>query len=209
MKNNLSQKKYSVILADPPWQFRVWNKDTGNGRSAEAYYSTMSIDDICALPVSNLANDNCALFLWCVWPSIFEYVPPLLKAWGFEYKTLAFEWWKLNKKWHKAFSPMLMAAKDYSFLEKMFAFGMGYYTRANSEPCLLAVKGKMPVSIKSERNFIIAPIRDHSRKPDEQYSKIERLYPGQNYLELFARNKRVGWSSWGNEIKNDIVLGEE
>lgn len=197
---------YDVILADPPWSFRVWNRDTGNGRSAESHYPTMTIDELCDLPIGDLAADNCALFLWCVWPSIFEYVPPLLKAWGFEYKTLGFEWWKLNKKWHRAFLPMMLQCGDYTFLERLFFMGMGYYGRANSEPCLLAIRGNMPVVSRAERNFIIAPIQEHSRKPDDQYRKIEALYPEANYLELFARRKRAGWSSWGNQVECDIRI---
>lgn len=199
--------KYDVILADPPWEFQVWEPDTGHDRSAESYYSTMGVEGLCALPIKELAAPNCALFLWCVWPSIFKYVPPLLDAWGFEYRTLGFEWWKLNKRWDKAYLPMIQTVESYSWLEKMFAFGMGYYTRANSEPCLLAVRGSMPVAVRNERNFIIAPIQEHSRKPDEQYSKIEALYPNASYLELFARRKsRPGWHYWGNEIEPDLPL---
>ncbi len=84
---------------------------------------------------------------------------------------------------------------------------MGYYTRANSEPCILAVRGSMPVAIHNERNLIISPIRDHSRKPDEQYSKIERLYPNMRYLEMFARHKwSDDWDVWGDEVKDSIEI---
>jgi len=200
---------FDVILVDPPWDFRVWNKDTGNGRSPSAHYPTMSIDELCNLPVRDFAAENCALFMWCVWPSIFEFVPPLLKSWGFTYKTLGFEWWKLNQRWERFYNPMMLLTGQYHSLERLFAMGMGYYSRANSEPCLLAVRGTMPVATRAERNYIIAPIREHSRKPDEQYGKIERLYPHRRYLELFARHKRVGWSSWGNQVKSDIELAME
>ena len=108
---------YDVILADPPWSFKVWNKDTGNGRSAEAHYPTMSLDDICALPIRDLASPNCVLFMWSVWPSIFE-AEKVITAWGFKYKTLGFEWWKLNKSWERA----LLPASGYKWLEKMFFF---------------------------------------------------------------------------------------
>lgn len=196
--------KYSVILADPPWPFRVWNKDTGSGRSAEAHYKTMSLADICALPIKDLAAPNCALFMWAVWPSIFD-AEKVINAWGFEYKTLAFEWWKLNKAWEKAQFP-IFAHTDYKWLEKLFFFGMGYYTRCNSEPCLLATHGKMPVAVHNERNYIIAPVREHSRKPDEQYEKIERLYPIGPRLELFARHRRPGWDAFGNQVEGSIKL---
>lgn len=180
--------KYDVILADPPWAFRVWNRDTGAGRSAEAHYPTMSLAELCALPVKDLAADNCALFLWAVWPSIFEYVPPLLDDWGFTYKTNAFLWVKSNKSGFGHF------------------MGMGYYTRANSEPCLLAIKGKMPVSDRGVTEILYSPVREHSRKPDDQYNKIQRLYPGRRYIELFARRKWPGWDSWGNQVPSDVQI---
>ena len=179
---------YDVILADPPWSFRVWDEDTGNGRAPRAHYDTMPIEELCKLPIRDLASKNCALFLWAVWPSMFENVPPLLDAWGFKYKSLAWIWVK--------------ALKDGTG----FATGMGYYSRANSEPCLLAVKGNMPVANRDVLAVIHSPRRAHSQKPDEQYSKIERLYPDKRYLELFARQKREGWDSWGNEITSDIQL---
>jgi len=178
---------YDVILADPPWQFRVWNKDTGNGRSAESHYPTMSLDDICNIPVSQFASINCALFLWAVWPSIFD-AQRVIESWGFEYKTKAWSWVKANKT---GFG---------------FFVGMGYYTRANDEPCLLATRGKMPVARRDIQALIYSPVREHSRKPDDQYRKIEALYPNKKYLELFARRKRDGWDSWGNEIESDIFF---
>jgi N6-adenosine-specific RNA methylase IME4 len=195
--------QYDVILADPPWSFKVWDKDTGQGRSPSAHYNTMSLDDICALPIRELANKNCVLFLWTVWPSIFD-AQRVIEAWGFKYKSLGFEWWKLNKGWNKASVPMFNT--EYKWLERLFFFGMGYYTRTNSEPCLLATKGNMPVAVHNERNFIIAPVREHSRKPDEQYAKINNLYPNTTRLELFARHKQPGWDVFGNEVEGSISL---
>jgi N6-adenosine-specific RNA methylase IME4 len=200
--------KYDIILADPPWAYEVWDKDTGSGRSAESHYPTMTLDDICKLPVAEVADKNCVLFIWGVWPSIFD-VKDVIESWGFKYKTLAFEWVKLNTSgvgWH---------------------VGMGYYTRANPEPCLLAVRGKAPVVVHDERNLLVTyedemfglPLitkrREHSRKPDEQYGKIERLYPhtlnplnvlGSRRLEMFARRSRPGWDVFGNEVENSISL---
>ena len=197
--------KYDIILADCPWNFEVWNQDTGNGRSPSNHYQTLSVDEICKFPVADLASDNCALFFWVVWPRLFD-AQTVIKAWGFEYKTLGFEWWKLNKLWDRTWTPVLDVLKGYRWLERLFFFGLGYYTRANSEPCLLAVKGDMPVAVHNERNFIIAPIRKHSQKPDEQYGKIERLYPGRRYLELFARQRRPGWDAFGNEVQDSIPM---
>lgn len=197
--------KYDVVLADPPWNFDVWNEDTGSGRSPSAHYKTQSLEWICNLGVSDLADRNCALFLWVPWPRIFD-AQLVMKAWGFRYATLGFEWWKLNKGW-QSYLANFVGMTSYRLLETMFHFGMGYYTRANSEPCLLGIKGSMPVKVHDERNFIISPLRKHSQKPDEQYDKIERLYPGMKYLELFARQRRPGWDAFGNEIEGSIQIG--
>lgn len=176
---------YSVILADPPWSFRTYS-DKGTGRSPS--YPTLTAEQLAALPVGELVGDNAALFLWCCWPSIFRDVPAVLQAWGFSYRACAFIWIKANRGGAGIFR------------------GLGYYTRANSEPCLLAVRGSMPVSDRSISQVIYSPVRRHSQKPAEQYERIERLYPDREYLELFAREKRPGWSSWGNEIQSDIRL---
>lgn len=181
-------ERYDIILADPPWQYKVWSRDAGAGRSAESHYPTMTLDAICALPVRELAAQDACLFLWVVWPSLFD-AKKVIEAWGFEYKTLAWTWVKANKSGVGFFT------------------GMGYYTRANTEPCLLATRGNIgrPEN-RGIRSLIYAPVREHSRKPDEQYQKIERLYPGKRYLELFARRKREGWASWGNEVVCDVKL---
>lgn len=104
-----------------------------------------------------------------MWPQIFD-ARLVIESWGFEYKTLAWEWVKLN--------PSGVG----------FHMGMGHYTRSNPEPCLLGIRGSMPVDDRSIRNLIVSPIREHSRKPDEQYGKIDKLYPGANKIELFARH---------------------
>lgn len=180
-------QKYSVILADPPWDFKVWNRDTGSGRSPSAHYKTMDLDSICALPVGDLAEKNCALFIWGVFPRIFD-TEKVINAWGFKYKTIAWVWVKLTKR------------------EKKFFTGMGYYTRANAEPCFLAVRGKMPVQVHDVLSIIAAPVRAHSQKPDEQYEKIARLYPDGNRLEMFARRRQPGWDVFGNEVEESIAL---
>ena len=176
-----------VVLADPPWKFKVWDRDTGQGRSAESHYPTMSIEDICNLSISKIINKNAALFLWTTFPVLPEAFK-VIEAWGFEYKTIAWSWIKAKKSGFGHF------------------MGMGYYTRANSEPCLLAIKGSMPVEAHDVLSLIYSQVREHSRKPDDQYRKIERLYPGRVYAELFARKKREGWLSWGNEIDSDFNL---
>ena len=182
--------KFDIILADPPWRFEAWDEDTGNGRSAESHYSTMSVEDICALQIP--AAHHSILFIWAVWPMLPDALT-VIESWGFEYKTIGWTWVKAN--------PLGMG----------FFTGMGYYTRANTEPCLLATRGKtLPVARHDIQALIYSPVRNHSQKPDEQYPKIEKLYPGRNYLEMFARQKgRPGWSYWGNEIESDIEIGME
>lgn len=201
--------KYKIIYADPAWEFRVWSRDTGSGRSAEAHYRTMPLEDICRLPVQDIAAPGCVLFLWGVWPSLPDAFK-VLEAWDFEYKTLAWEWVKLNKLWYKylpgLFAPDSRAYSDW--LPRLFSIGMGYYTRANPEPCLLAIfkNGKKhapsaPVAVRNERNLLFAPLREHSQKPLEAYEKINRLYPNAwPRLEMFARNTAPGWDFAGNHL---------
>lgn len=181
---------YDVILADPPWAFRTWSKK-GNGRGPESHYPTLTREQLAALPIGNLVGPNAALFLWACWPSLLRDVPALLEAWGFTYRTLAFIWVKQTPRGQGLHA------------------GLGYYSRANSEPCLLAVRGRMPVTAHDVHQVIMTPVRRHSQKPDEQYGRIERLYPGRRYLELFARQKgRPGWDYWGNEVESDLALAQ-
>jgi N6-adenosine-specific RNA methylase IME4 len=181
--------QYDVILADPPWHFKVWNEDSGTKKSAQRHYSIMKVEDICALDIRPLMAENCVLFLWTTWPTIFTYPVKVMKAWGFKYRTEAWTWVK--------------ATKD----RKGWRYGTGYYTRANTEPCLLAVKGRMPVQDKGVLGLIVEPGREHSRKPDVQYELIERLYPNMRYLELFARQHRAGWDVFGEEVEGSISIG--
>ena len=183
---DLKRGHYGAILADPPWKFlTLWKTDTGPGnRNAE--YPTMTEAEIAALPVRKLAAPDCILFLWGIWilmPKLF----PIIEAWGFEYKSCAFDWMKADVRQIDMF-------KD----EGDVQMGLGYWTRANSEPCLLATRGKPKRLNADVRQGIIAPRREHSRKPDCVYERIERLVKGP-YCELFARNTRKGWTSWGLE----------
>lgn len=171
--------KFKVIYADPAWRFKVWSRDTGMGRSADSHYQTMTLDAIKQLPVRDIADKDCALFLWATMPMLPEAIE-VGKAWGFKYTTAGFAWAKTTKtgKWH---------------------IGMGYYTRANVELCLLFTRGRVPRLSKAVRQLVVAPVREHSRKPDEIYERIEALFPGA-YCELFARNPRNGWTALGNGI---------
>ena len=185
---NIRPKKYGAILADPPWPFRTWIGDRLPTRIASAVgatpYKTMAFSDIEELPVASYAATDCALFCWIVWPSMPDALK-VIEAWGFTYKTCAFCWNKGNS---------LPLFPD-DFKDKM---GLGYWTRANSEVCLLATRGKPKRLNADVRQIIQAPLREHSRKPDEIYGRIERLVDGP-YLEMFARQQQPGWDVLGNE----------
>ena len=175
------RRKYGVIYADPPWSFRNWSAK-GTGRNAISHYDCLDFTALAALPIADLAKDNCVLFLWAtdpLLPRAFE----LLRAWGFEYKTVAFYWVKLNAK------PKHNAD---------FFTGLGYWTRANPEQCLLATRGKPARLAKDVRRLVIERRREHSRKPDCVRERIERLVAGP-YLELFARETKRGWDCWGDQ----------
>lgn len=170
--------KYGAILSDPPWNFKCWS-GKGTARAADNHYDTMKLADIKALPVGDLAAEDCALFLWCVMPQLPEAIE-VGRAWGFEYKTCAFSWMKLNKK-----SPGIFT-------------GLGYWSRANAELNLLFTRGSPKRLNRDVKQAILEPVREHSRKPDTTYERIERLVGGP-YLELFSRSDRPGWTSWGHE----------
>lgn len=180
-------KKYGIIYADPPWHYRVYSKK-GAGRSAESHYPTMTIEEIQALPVSELADKDCALFMWITFPLLKESLS-VLSSWGFKFKTIAFVWIKQNRK------------SDSQF------WGMGYWTRANAEFCVLATKGKPKRMAKNVHQVIVSHIEEHSKKPDEARRRIVRLMGDLPRIELFARQKSAGWDVWGNEVESDIILG--
>jgi N6-adenosine-specific RNA methylase IME4 len=171
-----SDRRYAVLYADPPWHFEVYNEESGVERAAGNQYSTMSLDEICALPVLNLASPDAALFMWTTVPHLCESFD-VLAAWGFEYKT--------NIVW----------VKD--------KIGLGYFVRNQHELLLVATRGDMPSPSPANRppSVIHAPRREHSRKPDEAYELIEQMYPELPKIELFARQARAGWAAWGNEVE--------
>lgn len=196
--DSLPHNHFGAIYADPPWTFQAWY--AGGWRKREdgtryysspsprsAQYDTMSVDDICALPVAKLAATDSVLFMWGCWSTLKQSIQ-VMDAWGFEYKTCAFSWIKANGK------QIDMFAED-----EIPDMLLGYWTRANSEYCLLGTRGKPKRLSADVRQAIIEPRRQHSRKPDCVYERIERLVKGP-YLELFARQTRPGWTSWGNEV---------
>ena len=188
----LEPNGYGAILADPPWKFDFWYGDRqGRARlptSRDLPYEVMKDDDLCQFPIAELAADDCVLFLWTCWPML-ERTFPILAAWGFKYKTCAFCWVKANTRQIDMFRE-----------DADPRMGMGYWTRANSEVCLLATRGHPKRQAADVRQAIIEPLREHSRKPDGIHQRIERLVAGP-YCELFARQKRPGWTVWGNQTE--------
>lgn len=175
--------KYKIIYADPPWRYECKNVQG----AAENHYPTMSIDELCALPVEELADRDCALFLWVTFPMLPESLR-LIKAWGFTFKTVAFVWLKQNRK------------------SLTWFYGLGRWTRGNAEICLLAVRGKPKRQSAKVHQFIIAPIERHSKKPDVTRDKIVELLGDVPRVELFARQSPPGWDVWGNEVESTVEL---
>jgi N6-adenosine-specific RNA methylase IME4 len=191
----LPRGHFGAILADPPWHFAAWSSPTAletrlhkgsknYGSSRGPTYDTADDKEICSLPVAELATPDCVLFLWTCWP-VLRRSFAVLDSWGFTYKTCAFSWLKADQ--YRLFA-----------LQEDVRMGLGYWTRANTEPCLLATRGKPKRQAVDVRQGILEPIREHSRKPDCVHERIERLVAGP-YLELFARQSRPGWTTWGNE----------
>ena len=181
MTEGLPIGTYNIIYADPPWRYEQ-RKVQG---AAENHYPTMSIDELCALPVETLAEKDCLLFLWATFPQLPEALR-LIRAWGFTFKTVAFVWLKLNKK-----SPT-------------WFYGLGYWTRGNAEICLLAKRGKPKRRSAGVHQFIISPVEEHSKKPDVTRDKIIELAGDLPRVELFARQTSPGWDVWGNEVEPTI-----
>jgi N6-adenosine-specific RNA methylase IME4 len=172
--------KYHVAYGDPPWPYATYSAK-GKGRSQEAYYDTMAVADIAALPVREMMADDSVLLLWVTKP-ILQLAFQVIEAWGFQYRTVGFTWVKLTRSSNGAEAPADMR----------FHFGLGFWTRANPELCLLATRGNPKRIGRDVPELIVSPVREHSRKPDEVYKRIERLVAGP-YVELFARQHRPSW----------------
>jgi N6-adenosine-specific RNA methylase IME4 len=197
---DLEPGKYGAILADPPWKFETWGSQDNAATFVDRHYETMSRAAIEALPVAQLSAKDSVLFLWVTWPTLVQAIT-LIERWGFTYKTCAFCWMKANALQIEMFRDDITAHMT-----------TGYWTRSNSEVCLLASRGKPKRLNADVRQGIIAPRREHSRKPDGIHERIERLVAGP-YVELFARQRRSGWDSWGNETDKfkprEVASGEE
>lgn len=199
---------FKVILADPPWGFLSHsNKRTTPHRTATDHYETMTYEELCVLPVSHMAGKDCVLFMWTV-SSHLEEALALGKRWGFSYKSIAFIWVKvcLPKKKQPAGLAASLAALGWYVIRPLM--GMGFWTRQEAEVCLLFTRGKPSRISKGVRQVILDTRREHSRKPDETYRRIERLCGPLPRLELFARASWAGWVAWGNETEKFEALPE-
>lgn len=172
-----TDKKYSIIYADPPWRYA--DKKCNGG--AEKYYPTMSINDICNLPVKNIANKDAILFMWVTYPMLSEGLK-VIDKWGFKYKTIGFQWVKTNRKDRNS-----------------FFFGLGRWTRGNTECCLIATRGKPKRISTNVGQLIVEPLTRHSEKPDIVRDKIVQLMGDLPRIELFARTTKEHWHCWGND----------
>lgn len=179
-------QKYQAIYADPPWDYQQCRLSG----SAKKHYPTMRIEELCALPVAEIADRDCALFLWATFPQLPEALR-LIQAWGFVYKTVAFVWLKQNRK------------------ALTWFYGLGFWTRSNAEVCLLATKGHPKRQSAGIHQLVISPVERHSKKPDEVREKIVELMGDVPRIELFARQQTPGWDVWGNEVENSTALLKE
>lgn len=182
------KKRYQIIYADPPWSYRQeqinfqsYDKGKKYKNSVLEHYDTMTNEDIKMLPVAQLADDDCLLFLWATSPNL-DLALETGKAWGFEYKTVAFVWDKQRTNY-------------------------GFYTLSQVEFCLVFKKGRIPKkAVNNIKQFLSEKVGKHSAKPEAVRKRIETMFPTQNKIELFAREKVDGWNVWGNEVDSDIKL---
>lgn len=173
----LPNKKYNIIYADPPWSY---TNNTCKG-AAVKHYSVMSVEELKKMKINSITNDDCILFMWATYPKLRDALE-VINAWGFKYKTIGFQWIKQNKTGNG------------------FFFGIGSWTRGNTECCLIANKGKPKRINAGISQLVFSPIRKHSQKPDEVRDRIVELIGDLPRIELFARQKVDGWDCWGNEV---------
>lgn len=176
-------KKYNIIYADPPWNY----DDKSCQGTMSKHYNGMTIFELTQLSVEKISDKNCILFLWATYPMLKEALI-LIKSWGFKYKSIAFQWIKFNKSGKGLF------------------YGLGRWTRGNTEPCLLATKGRIKRLSASVFQVVKCRLMEHSKKPPIVRKKIIELVGDLPRIELFARERIDGWDAWGNEVKSDIKL---
>lgn len=175
---------YSIIYADPPWDYggRQQHNRTEENKSAEDHYPCLTLDNLKELPIPSITEKDALLFLWTSSPHLPQAIA-LMEAWGFEYKTVAFVWDKQR-------------------------LNPGYYTLSQIEICIVGKKGSIPKprGARNVHQFFSEERTIHSKKPDEIRKRIERMFPTQKKVELFARQKPDGWDVWGNQVEGGINL---
>lgn len=174
------QRRYDVIYADPPWVYR--DRAKAGQRGAGFKYPLLNDRDVAALPVGRIAADDSMLFLWVTWPKLQELLP-IVDAWGFRYRTVGFVWVKRARS------------------SGALAWGMGSWTRANTEPCLLATRGRPVRASAGVHQVVEAALGRHSEKPAEVRDRIVQLAGDVPRIELFARQLTPGWDAWGNDVQ--------
>ena len=174
--------KYDIIYADPPWHYAKRNTNTAFGGGVTDKYPTMTLEEICNIPVKDWCSDRSLLFIWTTMPYLMR-TNQVIERWGFQYVTCGFTWVKTNPVSGTVFK------------------GVGNYTKSNAELCLIGRRGN---PLKRERRdipqIIQSPRREHSRKPDEARTLIEQMYGDKLRLEMFARTQTPGWDTYGNEV---------
>jgi len=174
----INKKKYKIIYADPPWKYN--DRLDLQGEGADLHYKTMNIQELCNLPIKEISDEDCILFMWTTMPML-EVSFKVIDAWGFKYKTCGFCWIKTNPKAGTIFK------------------GIGRWVMGNAEICLLCTKGKPKRIVKNIHQVVMSPRSVHSKKPDEVRKRIVQLMGDIPRIELFARQKSKGWDVWGNE----------
>ena len=179
-------KKYQIIYADPPWSY---NDKMSGHMGAETQYETQDIEWIKSLPIKEIADKDCVLFLWAVSPQLPEALE-VIKSWGFKYKTLGFCWVKEYRE------------------GGLFVKNLGRWTMGGVELCLMATKGKPQRQKKNISQVVFEQRGRHSEKPIRVRNRIVELMGDLPKVELFARQKTEGWDVWGNEVESDIIINK-
>lgn len=199
MKVNIynTRDKYDIIYADPPWSYN----DSGCQGAAAKQYNTMSQEELYNLPIKRICNKDAVLFMWVTYPKLQEALD-VIRLWGFTYKSIGFQWVKLNKK-ASNLSLLQKITEGAPIEEAIFSqcfYGLGRWTRGNTEMCVIATKGKVSRIDAAVPQLVFAPIGRHSSKPAVVRERIKQLMGDRPAIELFAREQVDHWDCWGNEV---------
>lgn len=207
--------KYSIIYLDPPWKYnnRANHKTRFRG-GACGHYPLMTMEEIAELPIGRLASPICAVLMWCTFPYLDKQIK-LFDHWGFKFRTQFLTWIKLNPRGFDLpkDDPNYQSGKQYvlysdGLFHSVF-FGVGYYSKSNPEVCLLGMRGQLPTISDAFSSVILAPRREHSRKPIEAYDRIEGVFGDVPRVELFARHPRQGWHAMGHGVSDGADIRDQ